>query len=100
MAQQAKVLATKPDDLSSIPGPTWWKLIIDSSYLLTSTSVCGMCPCPCPPIITCLKMFFKASKFVFSPWEGQPSVPSSVNLLMGFSVKQTAETWISVCFGE
>ena len=25
MAQWVKVLAAKPDNLSSIPGPTWWK---------------------------------------------------------------------------
>lgn len=30
MAQQVKVFATKPDNLSLIPGPTWWKDGADS----------------------------------------------------------------------
>ena len=80
-------------------GPKWWELIIDS-YPLTFTSVLWHVLLTQPPYNNMFKMFLKASKFVFSAGGGQPSGSPSVKLLVGIFGKQTAETWISVCFGE
>jgi hypothetical protein len=41
-AQQAKVLATKPEDMSLIPGPTWWEEKTDSHKLSSDCHTCAM----------------------------------------------------------
>lgn len=44
MAQWVKALTAKPENLSSIPGPTWWKKRTDSCKLSSDLHMClGTC---------------------------------------------------------
>lgn len=49
MVQWVKTLASKPDDLTSIPGTTWWKERTNSLVLFSGLFGCTMThPPPLP----------------------------------------------------